>query len=84
VLAVRRERHVLGRHGSSRPDLRGLLAQQRHPDPELALALQGVALAVEPAHEDQVAVEVAQRAHVEVGGVGVEAGVGHPLALGRE
>ena len=38
-------------------DLRGLLAEQRHPDAELALALQRVGLPVEPADQHHVAVE---------------------------
>ena len=84
VLAVGRERHVLGGERAPGPDLRGFLAQQRHPDAQLALALQGVGLAVEAAHEHHVAVEALQLGDADVGGVGVEPLVAHPLALGRE
>jgi hypothetical protein len=81
VLAVGRERHVLGLQGSAGADLRGLLAQQRHPDAQLALPLQGVALAVEAADQHHVAVQRLQRRYVDVADPAVEPGVGDPLAL---
>jgi len=61
VLAVGRERHVGRSHRATGTDLRGLLAEQRHPDAELALALQGIALAIEPAHQHHVPVQAAQQ-----------------------
>jgi hypothetical protein len=59
VLAVAGEGVVL------RP-LRGLLAQQRGPQAQLALALQGEALRIHPPHQDQVAVEALDRLVVDV------------------
>ncbi len=38
-------------------DLGGLLAEQRGPDAQFALALQGDRLGVDPADEDEVAVQ---------------------------
>ena len=52
--------------------------EQRHPDAELALALQGVGLAVEAAHQHHVAVEALQLGDADVGGVGVEPLVAAP------
>ena len=62
-------------------DLRGLLAEQRGPDAELALALQRGRLDVPAADEGEVAVEPAQLVVGDVEGV---VGVLDPLALGRE
>ena len=45
------------RHRAAGADLRGLLAQQRGPDAQLALALQRGRLDVPPADEREVAVE---------------------------
>ena len=73
--------------GSHRPagaDLRRLLAEQRHPDAELALPLQGVALPVEPAHQHHVPVEALQPGDVDVGDVAVELGSVTPLTLRGE
>jgi hypothetical protein len=81
MLAVRRERHVLRLHRASGADLRGFLAQQRHPDAELALALQRVGLPVGPSDQHHVAVEAAQ---VLGRDVEVEVGMVHPLALRRQ
>ena len=72
VLAVAREGHVLRLQRPAGADLRGLLAEQRHPDAELALALQRVGLPVDPADQHHVAVERLQRRHVDVGDVAVE------------
>ena len=60
VLAVGRERIVLRAQRAAGPDLRGLLAEQRRPDAELALPLQRGGLDVDAAGQDQVAVERAQ------------------------
>ena len=60
MLAVGREDEVLRAAGPAHADLRGLLAEQRGPQAELALALQGVALSVDAAHEHHVLVETAQ------------------------
>ncbi len=60
VLPVGREDRVLraAREGGS--DLRGLLAEARHPEAELALPLEVRRLDVEGARDDHVAVEVLQ------------------------
>jgi hypothetical protein len=57
VLAVGRERHVVGAQGAAGANLCALLAQQRSPQPEFALPLQGDCLGVDAADEHQVAVE---------------------------
>ena len=57
VLAVGREGHVVGGHRAAGADLGGLLAQQRGPDAQLALALQGGRLDVPAADQREVAVE---------------------------
>ncbi len=57
MLAVGREGHVARLQGPARADLRGLLAEQRGPDAQFALALQGDRLEVDPADEDQVPVQ---------------------------
>ena len=84
VLAVGREGHVLGLQRPAGADLRGLLAEQRHPDAQLALPLQRVGLPVEPADQHHVAVEGLQGRHVDVGDVAVEARVADPLTLRRQ
>ena len=60
VLAVGGESHVGRPQGAAGADLRGLLAQQRHPDAQLALPLQRVPLTVEPADQHHVPVQAAQ------------------------
>ncbi len=62
-------------------DLGGLLAEQRGPDAELALALQRGRLDVPAADQREVAVEAAELVVGDVEGV---VGVLDPLALGRE
>jgi hypothetical protein len=57
VLAVGGEGHILRPERPARADLRGLLAEQRGPDSQLALALQGDGLEVDPADEHQVPVQ---------------------------
>ena len=84
VLAVGRERVVLRAQRPAGADLRCLLAEQRRPDAELALALQRGGLGVDAPGQDQVAVEPAQLLRpdaVEVAGV---LGVVDALALGRQ
>src|SRR5690606_6063033 len=81
VLPVAGEGHVLGFERAARPDLGGLLAQQGDPDAELALALQGVALPVEPADQHHVPVQAAKRLVAELY---VEIGVLDPLSFGGE
>ncbi len=65
-------------------DLGRLLAEQAGPQSELALTLEGVALGVEAADEDEVAVEAAQVLGREVRDVLVVVGVGDALALGGQ
>ena len=81
VLAVGREREVAVAQGPAAADLGGLLAEQRGPDAELALALQGGRLDVDAADEDEVAVE---RPVLLVGQVEVVVGVRDALALRGE
>ena len=57
VLPVGREGHVARPERAAGADLRGLLAEQRRPDPELALALERDRLEVDPADDDQVPVQ---------------------------
>ena len=62
-------------------DLRGFLAEQAGPQPELALALQGDRLGVDAADQDQVAVE---RGDLVVGDVERVVGMLDALALGSQ
>ena len=62
-------------------DLRSLLADALGPQPQLALALQRGGLGVDPAYQDQVAVETAQLLRRQVD---VVLGMVDPLALGGE
>ena len=78
VLAVRREGEVLRQQRATGADLRGLLADQRCPQSELALALQRGGFGIDSAYEDEVAVETAQ---LLLGQVDVVLGVVDPLAL---
>ncbi len=59
VLAVAREDEVVGTQGPGRPDLGGLLPEERGPQRELALPLQGHGLGIDAADHHHVAVEVA-------------------------
>ena len=81
VLAVGGEHHVFGAQRPAGPDLGGFLAEQRGPDAELALALQGDRLGVDPADQHQVAVQI-----LDIGGGEVQRVVGvlDPLTLGGE
>ena len=78
VLAVGGERHVVGAQRPPGPDLGGFLPEQRGPDAELALALQGDRLGVDPADEHEVPVQAP-----DVGGGQVQrvVGVVDPLTL---
>ena len=84
VLAVGREREVVRGERSPRADLGGLLAEQRGPQAQLALALECGGLGVEAADEDEVAVEAAQVLIAQLGEDRVELAVGDPLTLGGE
>ena len=81
VLAVGREGEVVVAQRPAGADLGGLLAEQAGPDAQLALALQGGGLGVEPADQHQVAVQPAQLLVGDVDGV---RRVLDPLALGGE
>jgi hypothetical protein len=61
VLAVRGEGEVLRTHRPAGTDLRGLLAEQWHPDAELTLPLQRVALPVEPPDQNHVPVQALEQ-----------------------
>ena len=84
VLAVGREDEVVRPERATGADLGGLLAEQAGPQAELALTLEGVALGVEPADEDEVAVEAPQVLGRQVRDVLVVVGVGHALTLGGQ
>jgi hypothetical protein len=56
VLAVGRERHVVGRQGPARPDLGRFLAEQGCPDAQFSLALQRDGLGVHPPDKHHVPV----------------------------
>ena len=84
VLAVGGEGHVAGLQRPAGADLRGLLAQQRHPEAELALALQRRRLPVEAADQHHVAVERLEGGGVDVRDVRVVGRAGHPLPLGGQ
>jgi hypothetical protein len=56
VLAVGRERHVLGGQGSPGADLRGLLPERGRPEAKLTLALERDRLVVDAADKHHVAV----------------------------
>ena len=81
MLAVGGEGHVPRPQRAAGADLGRLLAEQRGPDAQLALALQGGRLDVDPADQDQVAVEAAELLGRDVQRV---VGVLDPLALGGE
>src|SRR6185503_10889744 len=81
VLPVGREGHVAVAQGTAGAHLGGLLPEQRRPDAELALALEGGRLDVPAADQREVAVEAAQ---LVLGQVDRVVRVLHPLALGGE
>ena len=81
VLAVGREGHVLRGHRATGTDLRGLLPQQRGPQTELALPLQGVGFPVGPADEHHVAI---QRLDFRCGDLQVELRMRDSLPLGSQ
>ncbi len=66
VLAVAREHEVVGTQRPGGSDLCRLLAEQRRPEAELALALEGGGFVVEAAHDDQVFVDGEQVVVAEV------------------
>ena len=84
VLAVAGEGEVVLAQHSRRADLRGLLAERRWPQPELALALQRGRLVVETAHHDHGFVDVEQVFAGEVVHPGVVFGRFDPHALRRQ
>jgi hypothetical protein len=81
VLPVGREGEVLGGQRAAGAHLRGLLPEQAGPQAELTLALQGHRFGVDPADQDEVAVERLDLVVADLEGV---VRVLHPLALGRE
>ena len=84
VLAVGGEDEVVRRERATGADLGGLLAEQARPQAELALTLEGIALGVEAADQDEVAVEAPQVVRGQVRDVLVVVGVGHALTLGGQ
>ena len=72
------------REGAGGADLRGLLAEQRRPQAELALALQGGGLGVDAADDDHVLVEGEQLVVADVGDPGVELLAGCPCTVRSE
>ncbi len=83
VLAVGREDVVVVASGPAGADLGGLLAEQRGPQAQLALALEGGGLGVEAAGQHHVPVQAAQVVGGEVD-VRVVGGVLDALALGGQ
>jgi hypothetical protein len=81
VLAVGGEGHVARAERPPGADLRRLLAEQRRPDTQFALALQRDRLGVDAADYDEVAV---QSLHLVGGQFQGIVGVLDPLPLGRE
>ena len=81
VLPVGGEGHVARPQGPARAHLRCLLAQQRGPDAQLALALERDGLEVDPADDDQVPVEGLD---LLAGDLQRIAGMLDPLTLGGE
>ncbi len=81
VFAVRGEDEVVVVQSPARTDLGCFLPQQRRPQPELTLSLQGVRLGVEAAHQHHVAEEPAQ---FLPGHLHVDLVVVPPFPLGRE
>ncbi len=67
VLAVAREDEVVGAQRPGRPDLGGLLPEERRPQRELALSLQGHGLGIDAADHRHVAVEVSQLRWADIG-----------------
>ena len=84
MLAVAREDVVVGFQCPGRPDLCGLLARHRRPEAEFALALQRDRLVVEPADDDQVAVEVAESGGSDIGDQSAVSGVVDALPVGLD
>jgi hypothetical protein len=72
VLAVAREDEVVVPQRAGGADLRGLLAQQRRPQAELALPLQGRGLDVDPPADHHVLVQRGELLRVDVGHPGRE------------
>jgi len=81
VLTIGGKRHVSGAERAAGSDLGGLLAKQRGPDAQLALALQGDRLGIDSPDQHQIAVHAADGIRVEVKGV---VGMLDPLTLGCE
>ncbi len=81
VLAVGGEDVVLRGQRPGGADLRGLLAQARGEQAQLALALQRGGLGVEPAGEHHVGPQAAQGLGIQVGDPVVVPGVGDARAL---
>ena len=81
VLAVGGEGHVAGAERPPGADLGGLLAEQGGPDAQFALALQRDRLGVDPADQDEVAVQALHLVGGQLQGI---VGVFEPLPFGRE
>ena len=85
VLAIAREGMVLGPQRPPAADLRGLLPEERDPQAEFTLPLQGRRLEVEASDQDQVTIEAAQvlvGEGVDVVGILLRAAVKDSLPLG--
>ena len=76
MLAITPEYEVTGTDAASRPDLRGLLPEQRSPERELALALQCRGLGVDATNDDQVFVDATELGVVDVSDIRGEEIVG--------
>ena len=64
-LSERREHEIVGAQGEGGPDLGGLLAFERGIDGQLALSLQGHALAIQPSRQDHPAQQLSELVGLE-------------------
>ena len=67
MFSVAREDEVVRTQGPGRTDLGGLLPEERGPQRELALTLQGHGLGVDAADDSHVAVEITQLRCIDIG-----------------
>ena len=84
VVAVAGEDEVVVAEGAGRADLGGFLAQQRRPEGEFTLALQGGGLGVDPADDHHVFVERAELFVADVLDPGIELGMAYAFTPGGD
>ena len=79
VVAVAGEDEVVVAQGAGRADLGGFLAQQRRPEGQFALPLEGGGLGIDPADDHHVLVERAELLVADVLDPGIELGMADAL-----